>query len=179
VSVDDVCEDNVFSNVVELPKPVVPGMEDCNLVVGVETEPKLAVPKETGSTGTARLMASSHEVILGRMAQDGWTVTLLDKEKSLFEIKMPAVKYDVPVGTVQIPQPTFTAIVRDSLVTFEDGKERLVGDLILSNGDDIITVDIKWFGTFKVSAFGYARCRVGQDGDSVRLQCDVVAELKF
>jgi len=106
--------------------------------------------------------------ILATMAQDGWEVTPVDIAKGIFELALPSVRYEVPGGTVvSIPAPRFLTTVYDSYQRTDDMDERLIGDLVLTNGKDILKVEVgfPFYKSFSVSAAGWARSRVGsKDG---------------
>mmetsp|Transcript_31575 Transcript_31575/g.87068 ORF Transcript_31575/g.87068 Transcript_31575/m.87068 type:complete len:463 (+) Transcript_31575:19-1407(+) len=163
--------------------PHVPGLSEATFIVSVTTDPKSAKAPVAGREGVDRLMATSHGTILGAMAQYEWEVRPLDIDKSLFEIKLPSVHYDLPVATVSIPAPLFHATVHDSFLRKSDTdyKERLIGNLVLQNGEDILTVELKFpFNrTFTISAAGWARARVGREGDCVRTLADVEIGLRL
>jgi len=152
------------------PLPEVPGMAEANLIVKVEIDPTQAQATETGETGIIRLMALSGGQILATMAQDGWEVKCVDSEKGLYELMLPAVRYELPGGVVSIPPPRFLTTVRDSRKQHEGGyQERLQGDLVLQNGERILTVELGFpFRTsFSISASGWSRASVGREGDNV------------
>mmetsp|Transcript_135100 Transcript_135100/g.328363 ORF Transcript_135100/g.328363 Transcript_135100/m.328363 type:complete len:219 (+) Transcript_135100:44-700(+) len=110
------------------------------------------------------------------MAQDGWSVEPIDPSKGIYELSLPAVDVNLGMGSVSIPSPLFRATIWDSSRRDEEGDmERLVGDLVLQNGEDILTVTLgfPFATTLSVSAAGAARARIGQSKDTVYLQADV------
>ena len=84
-----------------------------------------------------RFMALPGGRILAAMAQDGWEVNELEG-KDLFEVLLPSVEYELPGGgMVSMPAPRFVSTVRDN-VTEGPWNERMMGDLVLQNGEDIL-----------------------------------------
>eukprot|EP00930_Biecheleria_cincta_P089358 TRINITY_DN78644_c0_g1_i1.p1 TRINITY_DN78644_c0_g1~~TRINITY_DN78644_c0_g1_i1.p1 ORF type:complete len:378 (+),score=69.37 TRINITY_DN78644_c0_g1_i1:57-1190(+) len=164
-----------------LPAPDVPGLAEANLVVKVATEPGV-VPVSPAGKVNELMEEASHE-ILRKMGRDGWEVRLLDSASGAcgvegdFEILLPAVDVEMPMATVSIPAPRFAAHVRDAYPSGVSGdyQERLQADLVLQNGEDILTVELRFpfRGKFSISAAGWARARVGRQGDSVRVAADV------
>lgn len=152
--------------------PQAPGMESKNLVVEVSIDPQFVEPNSQRA-GADHLMKQSSSTILGRMARDGWEVIPLDESKGIFEVILPAVKYEMPLGTVSIPAPHFLCTVYNSTAQDDDYQERLIGDLVLQNGQDLLNVDLRFFSHFSISASGWARCNVGREGDSVRFSSRV------
>jgi len=165
----------------ELPLPNAPGMDEANLIVNVETDPKYEEAVSSQAAGVQRLMACPRHKILGLMARDGWQVHPIDKSEGLFELVLPPVEYNLPLAVVSIPAPRFKATVTSSQKEAGKYKERLIGDLVLLNGDDILSVDLKFpfSRTFSVSASGWARCRVGQEENAVRMSADVQIGLQM
>mmetsp|Transcript_149960 Transcript_149960/g.462946 ORF Transcript_149960/g.462946 Transcript_149960/m.462946 type:complete len:591 (-) Transcript_149960:130-1902(-) len=156
-------------------RPEVPGMAAANLVVSVSCEKQKTEPKSLAE-GVKLLLEQSGGTILAAMAQDGWSVKPVDTPRGIYELSLPAVTYNLGMGTVSIPSPLFKAHITDSSRTDEeDDTERLVGDLILQNGQDILTVTLGFpFSTsLSVSAAGSARARIGRSQDAVYLQADV------
>mmetsp|Transcript_31047 Transcript_31047/g.79842 ORF Transcript_31047/g.79842 Transcript_31047/m.79842 type:complete len:346 (+) Transcript_31047:67-1104(+) len=163
----------------DVPRPDVPGLDDMNQVVHVVTEPKSTEVSMSHTEGADMLMQQSCGTILGLMAQDGWEVNCLDEAAGLFEVFLPSVKYPFPMGSISIPQPRFLATVRDSIGDDGEYHERLIGDLVLQNGKDILKFQPKlWGPTFAISAAGWARCRVGREGGAVRMVADVELGMK-
>ena len=91
----------------KLADPVVPGMSKANLVVNVET-----VPGKAQTPHADAKMQQSNQEVLEDLCGDGWSCSPIDVEKDLFEIKLPAVRYQLPMGVVSIPSPLFHAQVR-------------------------------------------------------------------
>jgi hypothetical protein len=154
------------------PKPPVPGLDESNLVVRCDIDPKLAEAMVTKEAGVARLMSKKGGEILATMAQDGWEVTPVDIAKGIFELALPSVRYEVPGGTVvSIPAPRFLTTVYDSNQRTDEMDERLIGDLVLTNGADILKVEVgfPFYKTFAVSAAGWARSRVGSKDGQVSI----------
>lgn len=159
----------------ERPPLTAPGMEDANLVVAVTTDPKMT-SAASKQAGVELLMRQPSATILGLMAQDGWQVNEVDVEAGVFEVLMPAVEYDMPLGTVSIVPPLFRCDVRDSAAKDGTYQERLIGDLVLENGDGLLSVELNmglFSRTFSISAAGWARCWLGGEGDEVRMKADV------
>ena len=90
-----------------LTDPVVPGMAKANLVVNVET-----VPGKAQTPHADAKMQQSDQQVLENLCGDGWSCSPIDAEKGLFEITLPAVRYELPMGVVSIPAPLFHAQVR-------------------------------------------------------------------
>lgn len=162
------------------PPPEVPGLDDANLVVRVKIEPKRVEAVETQREGVARLMAEPGGNILALMAQDGWEVKQLDPITGTYELSLPSVRYQFALGVVSIPSPRFVATVRDTFTMAGSYEERLQGDLVLQNGQDILTVDVgfPFKSTFSVSAAGWTRCCIGSDGEFIGVSNDIVLGLK-
>ncbi|CAK9013600.1 Uncharacterized protein SCF082_LOCUS11998 [Durusdinium trenchii] len=169
------------------PVPHVPGLDTANLVIQVSTEPGRAnevMAKRTSMTAS-ELMAESPETILRMISRPGWRVELPDPETvgggrspdSDFEIFLNPVKYELPLGVITIPAPHFRAHVRETEQTQTEGpyKERLETDLVLQNGDGIVTVSLNFpFSTsFSIGAAGWLRASIGQYEDDVRVRADV------
>lgn len=165
----------------ERPRPEVPGMADANLVVTVACEKQKATPESLGE-GVGLLMQQSGGTILAAMAQDGWSVEPVDPSNGIYELSLPSVDYNLGMGAVSIPSPVFRANIVDVNRNDADGDvERLVGDLVLQNGKDILKVTLGFplSTTLSVSAAGSARARIGQSKDTVYLQADVEMGLRI
>jgi len=163
----------------QFPQPDVPGLANANLVVKVSTEPKQTVAEASRQPGAELLMEQPCGTILGLMAQDGWEVKCVDEARGEFELKLPSVRYEFPMGVVSIPQPRFTCSVRDSIRHSGPYRERLEGDLVLQNGEGLLTVEPRFLGKISISAAGWARCRVGQEGDAVQMVAEVELGLQI
>jgi len=151
--------------------PEVPGMAEANLTVSAECDSQEVEPTSQ-QPGASVLMEQDSGTILASMAQDGWEVKPVDGTTDQFEIFLPSVDFGLPMGSVSIPQPRFLTTIYDTYRTTEDGEERLTGDLVLMNGDDILTVSLGWT-TLKLSAAGLARAHIGRHADAVYLRADV------
>ena len=88
----------------ELADPVVPGMSKANLVVNVET-----VPGKAQTPHADAKMKQSNQEVLEDLCGDGWSCSPIDAEKGLFQITLPSVRYQLPMGVVSIPSPLFHA----------------------------------------------------------------------
>lgn len=165
----EVCQKEATAAPREAPPPSAPGMSEANLVVQVDIEPRLVEAEETKEAGVARLMAKPGGTILATLCMDGWEVNPIDEEKGLYEVLLPSVNYKMPGGSVSIPAPRFIASVRDTFVRNGEYLERLQGDLVLQNGQDILTVELGFpFRTsFTVSAAGWTRACIGSKGRRV------------
>lgn len=158
-----------------------PGMDEANLVVAVNCDRQSAEPVSKRS-GVSRLMDTSCGDILAAMAQDGWRVEEKNAAEGIYSMFLPSVKVDFPIGSVSIPSPEFECRVRDSFESSsEDEEQRLVGELVLQNGKEILAVNLTFpfSTTFSVSAAGVAFARIGQIGDAVYLQADVKMGLQI
>eukprot|EP00930_Biecheleria_cincta_P054991 TRINITY_DN41364_c0_g1_i1.p1 TRINITY_DN41364_c0_g1~~TRINITY_DN41364_c0_g1_i1.p1 ORF type:complete len:493 (-),score=64.71 TRINITY_DN41364_c0_g1_i1:45-1523(-) len=158
-----------------------PGMDEANLVVAVNCDRQSAEPV-TKKAGVSRLMDKSCGDILAAMAQDGWRVEDKNATEGIYSMFLPSVKVDFPVGSVSIPSPEFECRVRDSFESSgEDQEQRLVGELVLQNGKEILAVNLTFpfSTTFSVSASGVAFARIGRIGDAVYLQADVKMGLQI
>ncbi|CAE7811456.1 unnamed protein product [Symbiodinium sp. CCMP2592] len=153
-----------------LTDPVVPGMAKANLVVNVET-----VPGKAQTPHADAKMQQSDQQVLENLCGDGWSCSPIDAEKGLFEITLPAVRYELPMGVVSIPAPLFHAQARSSQVESDDYSERLVADIVLQNGDKMLCVELgfPFNSKFTISAAGWARCRVGREPGSVICKAQV------
>jgi len=158
----------------------VPGMDKVNLVVSVETDPQMDEP-ESKEKGVQLLLAQSGGDILQAMAQDDWKVNPVDPAQGVHEMFLPPVNYNLGMGSVSIPAPRFIATIQDSDDVSGDLHERLVGNLVLQNGEGILTVELGFPISTKLSlsAAGSARARVGRCGDAVYLQAAVDIGLKL
>lgn len=140
-----------------------------NLVVTVPLEPQRARPSSSGP-GVSNLMQQGHRDILGLMTRDGWQVEPLDSSGNLFQVTMPAVRYDLGMGVVSIPPPVFLCKVRESRRETGAYKERLIGDLELQNGKGLLRVSLKFLKRpILISASGSGTCQVGAEGTFARL----------
>lgn len=148
--------------------------EDANLTVKVSSEIKQAEPA-SGKDGVFCLMSQPLGDVLAAMGQDGWEVKPLDVDRGLYELFLPAVDYDLGMGSVSIPSPHFIATLQESQ-TMGDGekKERCSANLVLQNGDGILTVKLGFplRTTLSLSAAGEVKARLGQWNDAVYLQGD-------
>jgi len=163
------------------PEVVVPGMAEANLVVSVECDKQMKQPASQRE-GVQLLMLQPGGKILASMAQDGWKVEAVDPATGIYELSLPAVEYNLGMGIVSIPSPLFRANISDTRRKDEDGDmERLAGDLVLQNGEGILTVKLgfPFSTTLSVSAAGLARARIGQSEDAVYLQADVEIGLRI
>jgi hypothetical protein len=146
-------------------------MEGANLTVRVDVDGKISQAIQTGSDGVSRLMDQSGGIILSTMATDGWVVKSVDSDKGLYEVSLPSVDYSLPGGAVSIPSPRFSTTVKDLFRRVDGGDltERLVGDLVLVNGEDIISVRLGFpFNTkLSLSAAGFCRCLVAWEADRI------------
>lgn len=164
-----------------LPPPSVPGMEQANLVVKVDIEPRLAEP-ETRCAGVTRLMEQSGGIILSTMAREGWDVKAKDPDAGLYELSLPSVDYSLPGGSVSIPSPRFETTVQDLFRRVDDGlTERLLGDLVLVNGEGLITVKLgfPFNTTLSLSAAGYTRCLVAWEADRISVSTYIEVGLRL
>ena len=164
----------------QAPIPSVPGMDKSNLVIRVSTEPGRAnevMASKTDMTAS-QLMAETPETILKMIARKGWRVERSqgDERDESFEIFLNPVKYELPLGLLTIPAPHFRATVRDSQRTGPGSyKERLETDLVLQNGEGIVTVSLNFpFSTsFSIGAAGWLRAYIGECEEDVRVRADV------
>jgi len=154
------------------PPPEVPGMEDANLVVSVEIDQKKQKVLKAGEEGATNLMAGSNRQILEAMAQEGWEVEVVNESENLYMLSLPPVLYEVMGSTISIPAPRFLTTLRTT--TGRDGgessyKDRLEGDLVLQNGENIFTLQLgfPFRSTLTISAAGWTRATVGWDGDEI------------
>ncbi|CAE7817706.1 CPK16, partial [Symbiodinium necroappetens] len=152
--------------------PVVPGMEEANLVVRVKIDPKRRLVEDLGAEGAENLMAGSNRQILEAMAQEGWEVEVVNESENLYMLSLPPVLYEVMGSTISIPAPRFLTTLRTT--TGRDGgessyKDRLEGDLVLQNGENIFTLQLgfPFRSTLTISAAGWTRATVGWDGDEI------------
>eukprot|EP00439_Symbiodinium_sp_Y106_P042242 s3811_g5.t1 len=152
--------------------PDVPGMEEANLVVRVKIDPKRRLVEELGAEGATNLMAGSNRQILEAMAQEGWEVEVVNESENLYMLSLPPVLYEVMGSTISIPAPRFLTTLRTT--TGRDGgessyKDRLEGDLVLQNGENIFTLQLgfPFRSTLTISAAGWTRATVGWDGDEI------------
>lgn len=161
------------------PPPIVPGMDEANLVVRVNIPVKLAAP-ESSSEGVARLMAMPGGDILALMAQDGWEVIEVDRANGIYDLLLPAVRYELAAGTVTIPPPRFRTCVRESVFRSGDFYHRLSGDLVLQNGEGIFTLELgfPFYTKFSISAAGWTRAAVGWQGDAIGVSNAVEVGIK-
>ena len=153
--------------------PHVPGMAAANLVVKLDSDPGIAK-----SEMAEEKMTQSDQEVLEDLCGEGWSVRPIDASKGSFEMTLPAVRYQMPMGVVSIPSPLFHAQVRNSSKMSGNYHERLVADIVLQNGDKMLCVELgfPFSSTFTISAAGWARCRVGREGnDSV--QCQAFVEM--
>jgi len=169
-------------DVVELPplptNEDCPGLEKANFTVRTQVGLQDGKSKQGGAEGVDRLMCLPGGRILEIMCSSGWEVRRVDVEKGLYDIFLPNVKYAVPLGaSVTIPPPHFTAFVNDVNRRSSKGHgERLIGDLVLQNGKDILTVELgfPFNKVIKVSAAGWTRAFIGWSKDNVLVECEVV-----
>lgn len=158
-----------------------PGMDEANLVVTVSCDRQSVAPASK-KEGVTRLLSNSCGDILAAMAQDGWRVEPKNTAEGIYSMFLPSVKVDFPIGSVSIPSPEFECRVRDSFESSdEDEEQRLVGELVLQNGKEILSVSLTFpfSTTFSVSAAGVAFARIGRIGDKVYLQADVKMGLQI
>mmetsp|Transcript_19994 Transcript_19994/g.46531 ORF Transcript_19994/g.46531 Transcript_19994/m.46531 type:complete len:857 (-) Transcript_19994:258-2828(-) len=159
------------------PLPTAPGMERANFTVGTKVPLQKGLAKTGGTEGVDRLMALPGGRILQIMCSAGWEVVPQNVEKGLYDIYLPPVKYEVPLGaTVTIPPPHFETLVTDMHRASPRGHcERLAGDLILQNGKDILTVELgfPFNKVIAVSAAGWTRAFIGWSDDAVLVECEV------
>merc|ERR1740123_1172104 len=116
-------------------------------------------------------MAQSGGKILATMAKEGWYVTSLDTSKNLYELSLPPVHYEFAGAVVSIPPSRFLATLRDTFTKTGSYQERLQGDMVLQNGENIVKVELgfPFYKTFRISAAGWTRARVGWEGDSISI----------
>ncbi|CAJ1378327.1 unnamed protein product [Effrenium voratum] len=148
--------------------PEVPGMEDANLIVKVDIEPKRRKVK-LGEKGVRNLMARSDREVLEAMAQEGWEVEVVDEAEGLYTLSLPPVLYEVMGTSISIPAPKFLTRLRSSDGQSLAFQERMWGDLILQNGENIFTLQLgfPFRSKLSISAAGWTRARVGFDGDEI------------
>eukprot|EP00930_Biecheleria_cincta_P004147 TRINITY_DN105030_c0_g1_i1.p1 TRINITY_DN105030_c0_g1~~TRINITY_DN105030_c0_g1_i1.p1 ORF type:complete len:442 (-),score=93.72 TRINITY_DN105030_c0_g1_i1:542-1867(-) len=149
--------------------------EDANLTVKVSSETKRAEPA-AGKDAVSVLMSQPLGDVLAAMGQDGWEVKPLDADKGLYELFLPAVDYDLGMGSVSIPSPHFIATLQESPTGADaEKRERCTANLVLQNGDGILTVKLGFpiSTTLSLSAAGEVKARLGQWSDAVYLQGDV------
>jgi len=115
--------------------------------------------------------------IVGLLAHEGWEIRPLDIEKGSVEIVLPEVHYDLGMAIVTIKPPRFTCVARSSSTIARDFEERLIGDMVLENGKDILKVENRLGGVTYISGAGSARCRFGRKRDEVALQADMTVGL--
>lgn len=148
--------------------------EDANLIVKVSSETKQSEPA-SGKDGVSCLMSQPLGDVLAAMGQDGWEVKPLDEDRGLYELFLPAVDYDLGMGSVSIPSPHFIATLQESHTTGNvEQKERCSANLVLQNGDGILTVKLGFpiCTTLSLSAAGEVKARLGQWNNAVYLQGD-------
>jgi len=155
----------------ERPPPDVPGMEDANLTVRVDIEPK-KVAACVGAKAVAKLMSSADSVVLGAMAQSGWEMETIDESKGLYMVSMPSVRYELPGGVISIPAPRFLTTfydTRGSSNKVGSYQERAQGDMVLENGEGIFQLELgfPFRTTFSISCSGWTRACIGWDGEQV------------
>lgn len=152
----------------ERPPPEAPGMEDANLIVRVDIEPKKQKVSK-GAKAIENLMSKSDREVLEAMAQEGWEVEVVDESKGLYMLSLPPVLYEVMGTSVSIPAPRFLTKLRDSRGRTSKFKERLEGDLVLQNGEGIFTLQLGFPFRTKlcISAAGWTRAKVGFEGDEI------------
>mmetsp|Transcript_69730 Transcript_69730/g.167399 ORF Transcript_69730/g.167399 Transcript_69730/m.167399 type:complete len:578 (-) Transcript_69730:206-1939(-) len=145
-----------------------------NLVLTVKSSLATEEPGSQAS-GVECLMSQPGGEILAAMAGKDWKVEPLDPSRGTYELQLPPVTYNMGVGSVTIPPPRFIATIEDSTTVTGDEHERLVGELVLQNGDRILTVDLGFplNTNLSLSTEGSAKARIGRIGDSVFLQADV------
>lgn len=138
-------------------QPHVPGMSATNLVVRLDSEPGIAATKVAEEK-----MKQSDQEVLEDLCGEGWGVRPIDASQGLFEMTLPAVRYQMPMGVVSIPSPLFHAQVRNSSKVSGNYHERLVADIVLQNGDKMLCVELgfPFSSKFTISAAGWARCNV-------------------
>lgn len=148
--------------------------EDANLTVKVSSETKQAEPA-SGKDGVSVLMSLPLGDVLAAMGQDGWEVKPLDADRGQYELFLPAVDYDLGMGSVSIPSPHFIATLQESYTMGDvEKKERCTANLALQNGDGILTVKLGFpiSKTLSLSAAGEVKARLGQWNNAVYLQGD-------
>lgn len=152
----------------ERPPPEAPGMEDANLIVRVDIEPKRQKVSK-GAKAIENLMSRPDREVLEAMAQEGWEVEVVDESKGLYMLSLPPVLYEVMGTSVSIPAPRFLTKLRDSRRRTSKFKERLEGDLVLQNGEGIFTLQLGFPFRTKlcISAAGWTRAKVGSEGDEI------------
>lgn len=152
----------------ERPPPEAPGMEDANLIVRVDIEPKRQKVSK-GAKAIENLMSRPDREVLEAMAQEGWEVEVVDESKGLYMLSLPPVLYEVMGTSVSIPAPRFLTKLRDSRGRTSKFKERLEGDLVLQNGEGIFTLQLGFPFRTKlcISAAGWTRAKVGSEGDEI------------
>eukprot|EP00931_Biecheleriopsis_adriatica_P068721 TRINITY_DN42632_c0_g1_i1.p1 TRINITY_DN42632_c0_g1~~TRINITY_DN42632_c0_g1_i1.p1 ORF type:complete len:476 (-),score=107.03 TRINITY_DN42632_c0_g1_i1:131-1480(-) len=149
---------------------------DADLMVKVSSSMKEAEPKSKAD-GVRVLMAQPLGDVLAAMGQDGWEVRPRDAERGLYELFLPAVEYDLGMGSVSIPSPHFLATLKESNASHATAgkRERCTANLALQNGNGILTVKLgfPFSTTLSLSAAGEVTAYLGQVADSVYLQGDV------
>lgn len=150
---------------------------DANLTLKVSSETKKAEPKSK-QAGAEALMAQPLGDVLAAMGQDGWEVRPRDPARGLYELFLPAVEYDLGMGSVSIPSPHFLATLQESSGSRSAAsgeKERCTAKLALQNGNGILTVKLgfPFSTTLSLSAAGEVQARLGVCDHAVYLQGDV------
>lgn len=148
--------------------PEVPGMEDANLIVRVDIDPKRQSVSR-GAKAIENLMSRSDREVLEAMAQEGWEVEVVDESEGLYMLSLPPVLYEVMGTSVSIPAPRFLTKLRDCRGRISKFKERLEGDLVLQNGEGIFTLQLGFPFRTKlcISAAGWTRATVGSEGNEI------------
>jgi len=176
-------EQNLVDSVELPPLPTAPGLETANFTVRTKVGLQSGKSKNGGAEGVDRLMCLPGGRILEIMCSSGWEVRRVNVEKGLYDIFLPDVKYAVPLGaSVTIPPPHFAAFVNDVNRRNPKGHcERLIGDLVLQNGQDILTVELgfPFNKVIKVSAAGWTRAFIGWSEDKVLVECQVVIGMQL
>jgi hypothetical protein len=174
---------------IEVPLDKVPGMAEANIVVSESTAQMVGAPS-SGDTGADLLMAQDCGKIIVAMSQHNWVIEADDESQGRFNMYLPSVEYNFPLGSVSIPAPHFVVTVRDSTRWSSDqvaateaakSKERMVGSMVLQNGKDIFSVELGFpvNTTLRISAAGLAYARVGRSPNGVYLSCDVDLGMKL
>eukprot|EP00929_Paragymnodinium_shiwhaense_P028592 TRINITY_DN16553_c0_g1_i3.p1 TRINITY_DN16553_c0_g1~~TRINITY_DN16553_c0_g1_i3.p1 ORF type:complete len:449 (-),score=76.60 TRINITY_DN16553_c0_g1_i3:98-1444(-) len=159
-----------------------PAFADANLVLRISTEKQRVRPVQSGGHGTDCLMAESDGRIIAAMAQDGWDVRSLDEASGEYEVMLPAVEYEFSLARVTMPRPHFKATVQAGAVEAQhDGQQRMTGELVLTNGDEMINVHLGFplNTTVAISCAGICKAKIGRLQDDVFLQNEVALGLSL
>lgn len=172
-------EEVFVEELLQLPPPLVPGMDAANLMVQADIDPQKS-PAKQGRKAVERLMRLDCGAVLSMLGSEGWTVQEIDKSQGIFELSLPAVRVDLPGAVVTIPRPCFRATMRNSYKRTGSFTERLVGDLVLQNGKDILTLTLSlpFSPKFTISAAGWTRASIGWEDDEISVSNSVEVGLQ-